>query len=320
MLRTSLTALAAWIALAAAPAALLAGDIHVPDANPAKGSTIGIPWGLAEVRYQALVTSARMGGQKLKITDLAFAPATSGVFQASQLEIRMAHHTAQNLSVTYDNNLSLNRTTVYSGPIVWTFQAGQWIDIGLNAPFAYNGTDNLVVEVRFVNGQNGPSCYAGTIPTFFSSGTGAYHATQTGNVLLRAAPKMRFHYNRTEVIGSGSTAPGGVVDFTLRSPDDVGLTYQVGTSLGVGPIPIDTRSLSLSPDALLVASVGGTLPMVFEAYAGRLDTTGNGLARLHLPNLAALKGVRLHTAFLTLSSTAPSGVANIADTFTFTIQ
>jgi len=306
-----------WLGALAAGAS--AGDIHVPDANPAKGSTASIPWGQTEVRYQAYVPSSSLGGKKVKISDLAFAPAVAGTFQAQQIEIRMAH-TTQAFAIVFDNNLAKNKTTLYSGPILWKFTAGQWNDLGLTTPFVYNGTDHLVIEVRFKGGQGGPRCYAGVIQTFFASGPGAYQATQPGNVLLRAAPKMRLHFNETEIIGTGSTAPGGTVELALRSPPDAGLVYQVGTSLGVGPIPVDARVLRLSPDPLLVASVGGSLPSVFEGYAGRLDATGQGKARLHIPSLPVLKGVRLHSAFLTLDGAAPSGVRNISDTFTFTIQ
>lgn len=306
-----------WIGALTAGAS--AGDIHVPDPNPAKGSTASIPWGQTEVRYQAYVPSSALGGKKVKFSDLAFAPAVAGTFQAQQLEIRMAH-TTQAFGINFNNNLSKNTTTVYSGPILWKFTAGTWNDLGLTAPFAYNGTDHLVIDVRFKGGQGGPRCYAGIIQTYFAVGPGSYNAVQPGNVLLRVAPKMRLHYNETEIIGSGSTAPGGTVDLTLKSPADAGRVYQVGTSLGLGPIPIDTRRLRLSPDAILVASVGGSLPMVFEGYTGRLDATGQGRARLHIPNLPVLKGVRLHSAFLTLDGAAPSGVKNISDPFTFTIQ
>ena len=119
--------------------------------------------------------------------------------------------------------------------------------------------------------------------------------------------------------GSGSGAPGTTIDFTLSSPTDAGLPYQMGSSQGNGPIPIDTRSLGLSPDSLLLLSVGGLVPSIFKDYAGLLDAKGAAAAKLNIPNDPVLKGIRIYTAFLTLSASAPSGVSSISNTFLFTI-
>jgi len=122
------------------------------------------------------------------------------------------------------------------------------------------------------------------------------------------------------IVGSGSGLPGTTISFTLFSPSDAGLPYQVGSSFGNGPIPIDTRKLELSADALLVLSVGGMLPTVFQGYAGLLDGQGNGAAKLNIPNIPQLKGLRVYTAFLTLKGSAPSGVSSISTSFLFTVQ
>ena len=122
------------------------------------------------------------------------------------------------------------------------------------------------------------------------------------------------------LVGSGSGAPGTHVDFALSAAGDAGLSYQMGSSFGNGPIPIDSRKLELSPDNLLVLSVSGTLPAIFNNYTGVLDASGAAAARLDIPNLPVLKGLRIYTAFVTLKATAPSGIASISNTFMFTIQ
>jgi len=122
------------------------------------------------------------------------------------------------------------------------------------------------------------------------------------------------------IVGSGSGLPGTTITFTLMATSDAGLPYQMGSSLGNGPIPIDTRQLGLSPDTLLVLSVSNALPSIFQNYIGLLDATGMATAKLNIPNIPALKGVRIYTAFLTLKGTAPSGVQSISNSFLFTIQ
>jgi len=147
-----------------------------------------------------------------------------------------------------------------------------------------------------------------------------YNATQQSGQSGQSGIKTRFTVSRTIITGSGNPKPGSTVTFDLFGVADAGLPYQAGTSLGAGPIPIDTRKLGLSPDSVLVASVSGTLPMVFADYAGILDAQGKGKAKLNLPNLSALVGVRLYNAFLTLKQGEPSGVKSISNTYTFTIS
>jgi len=61
-------------------------------------------------------------------------------------------------------------------------------------------------------------------------------------------------------------------------------------------------------------------PGIFQNYAGVLDAQGQAKAAIKIPNLPSLKGIRIYTAFVTLQATAPSGVANISNTFLFSIQ
>ena len=147
---------------------------------------------------------------------------------------------------------------------------------------------------------------------------GTFATQQSGGSAMNGL-KIRFTVDTTTIQGSGVPAPGSTVDLALLSPSNPGLVYRVGTSLGTGPIPIDRRTLGLSPDSVLVASVSGTLPSVFQDYSGNLDASGKGKARLNIPSLPELVGVRLHSAFLALLATAPSGVKSISNTFSFTI-
>jgi hypothetical protein len=124
---------------------------------------------------------------------------------------------------------------------------------------------------------------------------------------------------RSLLQGSGTPRPGGTVALTVIAADSPGLSYQVGSSLGTGPILIGSRKLNLSPDPLLVVSTSGYWPGIFSGYRGVMNSQGRAQAAIHIPNLPALIGVRLHSAFVTLSATAPSGIKRISNTFTFAI-
>jgi len=119
--------------------------------------------------------------------------------------------------------------------------------------------------------------------------------------------------------GSGTIRPGGKVNLALSASDSAGHPYQLGSSFGTGPIPIDTRQLDLNPDDLLRVSAGNLWPWVFSGYKGVIDGNGQAMAAVNIPNLPALKGLRIYTAFVTLDPSAPSGVSGISNTFMFTI-
>ena len=120
--------------------------------------------------------------------------------------------------------------------------------------------------------------------------------------------------------GQGTAKPGSTFNLFLTSANEPSLAYQMGSSFGIGPIPIDTRSLGLSPDALLFLSTGGFLPSVFTNYSGFLDTAGKASASIVIPNIPSLTGIHIYSAFVTLQASAPSGVASISNTFDMQIQ
>ena len=119
--------------------------------------------------------------------------------------------------------------------------------------------------------------------------------------------------------GTGSRRIGETMTLGLDAPGDGNLPYQVGSSLSAGSIPIDTRLLYLGPDVLLVVSVQGLLPGIFSGYAGVLDAGGKASAAIHNPNVAALAGVRIHSAFVTLKPGAPSGLESISSTYYYDV-
>ena len=106
----------------------------------------------------------------------------------------------------------------------------------------------------------------------------------------------------------------------MASPGDAGKPYQLASSLGTGPIPLGLRQIGLTPDNLMVITTGGLLPGVFVNFAGLLDAQGNARAQIQIPNLPALKGVRMYNAFVTLDPAAPFGISQISSTVTLSIQ
>ena len=113
---------------------------------------------------------------------------------------------------------------------------------------------------------------------------------------------------------TGAPRVGGTINLSLLATYDPGLSYQVGSSLGTGPIPIDTRQIDLSPDNLLVISTSNLWPWIFSGYQGVIDGKGRATASINIPNIPALIGTRIHTAFVTLDPPSPSGIRSISQT------
>ncbi|MBN2490085.1 MAG: hypothetical protein JXQ29_04465 [Planctomycetes bacterium] len=310
---------AALLAALTVPAA--AGEIHVPDNVPTAGACNVYPWGSGgEWRFQAIVPTTMMGSRAVRISDLGFASCYSGTFTATNCEIRLAHLT-QAHTTSFQTNLEKDVTQVFNGALTFPYVANQWANVGLTSSFDYNGVDTLVVEIRFTGGAGGNSFHRGTnIPRIWASGSGAFSATTATGSDLIGALKMRFTAVDVVLVGSGAPRPGGTVNLDLFSSSDPGLPYQVGSSLGIGPIVLGTRQIDLSVDDLLVVTVGGWLPAVFTGYSGLLDTSGKGRATIHIPNDARLIGARIHSAFVTLDAGAPLGLRSISNQFPFTIQ
>ena len=123
----------------------------------------------------------------------------------------------------------------------------------------------------------------------------------------------------TRLQGTGTPRPGFTVNLALEAINDAARPYQLASSLGMGPIPIGNRQIGLSADDLLVVTVGNFWPWIFSGYRGVLDAKGEAQAAIHIPNVPALIGLRIHSAFVTLDPTAPWGIRSISDTETFTI-
>jgi len=147
---------------------------------------------------------------------------------------------------------------------------------------------------------------------------GAYYADDAGTV---SRVEVHVSVSPARVSGPDTAAPGTTARFVLSAPSDKELAYQMGSSLGNGPILLGSRTLGLSPDSLLLLSVSGLLPSVFQSYGGIIaKASGGAAASLAVPNVPALRGLHIHSAFVTLSASAPFGVASISNSHVLEIR
>ena len=91
-----------------------------------------------------------MGNTARLLSSMAFY-AASGSGNFGNMSIFLAHTSATNLSTTFANNYSGNHPTevFFSASLPLNSTPPGWKPIILDTPFAYNGTDNLLIEIRW---------------------------------------------------------------------------------------------------------------------------------------------------------------------------
>lgn len=203
-------------------------------------------------------------------------------------------------------------------PTAVSYKAGEWVGI-----LAACG-DATIMHNSYSPAGPFQSTVLGQPTTLFrlnsqtnivtTQGNGPYSEYDVGEM-----GRVEIYVSGTLLQGSGPGTIGTTMNLGLSAPNDVGLPYVMASSLGTGPTPIDTRALNLTLDALFAASVGGTLPTVFVNYAGTIGASGGSSGALAIPAIPALKGIIIHSAFVTFAASAPSGVQSISNTFSFTI-
>ena len=326
-MKTSIVAVALAALLAGTAAA---GEIYIPDNNPASGSAGSNSWPFntySAWRYHLLIPAQMLGGKPFRVKEVsvAFSGSKSG-WSASQFQLRMAHTLQTTLSMTFATNLASGAVALIDGPITFNAVASTWTPLGITNGFNYDGKSGLVLEVRYIrNTTSGVTVWTDNRMCRCYTHTGNSNDPYNATTAITPTPgalmgmKVRLTTVDTQIFGSGTGRIGTTLTLVLLSPPDGGLPYQVGTSLGNGPTPIGNRQIGLSLDDLLVVSVGGFLPAIFQSYAGNLDASGQGTAKMVVPNNAGLVGIRLHSAFVTLKNGAPFHIESISDTFTFTV-
>ena len=191
-----------------------------------------------------------------------------------------------------------------------------------------NAQGSGLVFCGYIGGAAGDQGYGIALDTIGNAYVTGNTWSSQPSFPVKAGPDLTFNgvhdafvakVGMTTLQGSGAPRPGGTVSLQLSAPGDAALPYQVGSSLGTGPIPIGKRQLGLSPDDLLVVSAMGYWPWVFSSYRGAIDSMGQAKATINIPNIPALIGQKIHTAFVTQDPQAPSGIRSISNTFSFTI-
>jgi len=113
---------------------------------------------------------------------------------------------------------------------------------------------------------------------------------------LQAVTGATVYGNRPLLLDTtGGVRPGGTVSVDLSFPHlkAPGAFYFLAASLGLRPgIRLGGDWLDLRYDLLFFVSVNGLAPAIFQDFQGKLDAGGAARARVAIPALSALEGLR----------------------------
>ncbi len=139
------------------------GTMDVPTSAAPTGAWTGedgFPFKLVAGKRQYLYLASELGSAG-SITKLAcrLFPTTSTAATYPNYEVVMGHTTATALGATYAANMT-DGTTVFSGSVAVPagLRRGDWVEIPLSTPFAYNGRDHLVVQIAGDAGPESNTC------------------------------------------------------------------------------------------------------------------------------------------------------------------
>ncbi len=121
---------------------------------------------------------------------------------------------------------------------------------------------------------------------------------------------------------SGTVTPGATVNFNLFSYNQGGYPYIFGIAAGNNPgfsLP-DGRVIPINNDPLLQFALQTPANGIYNPYGTLAGFLANAVVPVTLPNVPFLVGQEFHAAFITLNSSAPSGVAAISCGVQLTVQ
>jgi hypothetical protein len=308
-----------------APASGLTHWLAPGGSAPHLGSGDAVPFSTSfqsEIRFQLVIPQPLLLSRPALLTDVSFAPVTSGSINMGDMVFSIGHAT----SAVPSCNLAANSNDLaiqHRGQYTYNFTADTWSSFGIPCAFAYDGVSPLLIELQWRNATGAGASFrtadAGTVQRAYNRLVGGFNATQCSHPVSDGI-RVLLTFSQSTVKLGGNPVPGRLLPMTFCSPTDPDRTYYAAASFATAPRlplpPPDLRTVELALDPLFLISLGD--PVTFPGFAGVLDGFGNATAGVQLPS-GLPAGLGFHVAFLTLDPLFPSGVRTISLTRTVTL-
>ncbi|MBM4062762.1 MAG: hypothetical protein FJ265_16955 [Planctomycetes bacterium] len=262
--------------------------------------------------YQTILRREDLGAAGT-IHGLAFSAGSTGRHWNRDLRVRMSHVPAgHTMSTTFATNLPTPITVLNASNYTWHVTANTWTEIGLQTPFVYNGTSDVVVEVYALANHNTANAgfHRGGEQRLYAYGWlfGAPPATGT---LGNAASRMRVNFNCAVGTEFG-TSCGPLAATHVGTPNRGAFAhYSLANApaaapaiIGLGFAPIN-GGLSLTSYGFTNCYQWHDLPTTLFML-----TSGSGTAThsISIPNSATYDGLKIYGQWFVLDGTQPGGL------------
>ncbi|MCA8974002.1 MAG: hypothetical protein KDC98_04735 [Planctomycetes bacterium] len=278
-------------------------------------------------KYQTILRCQELGGPGT-ITGLAFNSRGTGTHYNRWLRIRMTHKPAgYNLSTNFNTNISGYTTVLDEFDHSWEVNASGWNEIGLENGFAYNGNQDVVVEI-YARGNhtsvgtvgtfnrdeniNTPRAYAYGFPWSAEPATTADPGL-IGGGRSNHGTKIRVEFECANVGDFGTSCTTAFADAVSTPVAGTSYTFHIHGGppssgafaiLGFSVTPQQQRELSTSGFNGCYAWI----PTVATSFKP-LSAAGFAAHTVSVPNTTAFDGTKIYCYWAALDSNAPGGLA-----------
>jgi len=301
--------------------------VTVPESDPVSPDPAGTVFKSSEARCQWFIPRDMMAAHG-SLVGLTWAGSETGLLGAQDLEVRIAATASTGFGSSFATNIAGAQTVFSAARGDLRLVKGQWHGLPFASAFTYDGTGNLVVEVRYRGGSGGARCYRNTdgtngVKRAIATGAGAYSAA-TASTVDTAAPKLRFLFANATRVKPGAARVGQIMNLTWSAPDFAGKAYLGAAAFDAGPgiqLPgDDTRVVPLNLDPLFVTSLSN--PAIFRGFTGTLSASGEASGQVVIPSIPALAGVGFYLGLVVVDPTAgvPTAIADVGDSARVVIQ
>ncbi len=299
-----------------AASVLHAQNWYVPDNVASAGTCNAIPFGsgvgstFANCKYQTRFTAADLGATVNVITGLGFAGCTTGRVHFDSLEVVLDHiPPSQPTTTTFANNLTPAAVTVLSATnYTWNVTSNAWNEIGLQVPFVYNGTDDVILQITTVGSVAAGSFHRATRERiYWTAASGTAPATGTSG-LAAGKVEISMLMARTASLGDGCLGSNGTPAMGFTGSPQQGTTIQFtlanGVPNGVGVLLAGVSNAAPLPLDLVVLGAPSCYVYTDSTFSTALllDGAGAGASPLVIP--PALVGFRFFAQFAVLDLAA----------------
>ncbi|MBN2492116.1 MAG: hypothetical protein JXQ29_14815 [Planctomycetes bacterium] len=151
----------------------------------------------------------------------------------------------------------------------------------------------------------------------FDAASGAITTLAQLPAIHRVMPMAATVAGSRHLCATGAALPGKTFSMMVSSPNEPRAFYAVAVSLSVGPgIPVGGgRRVFLTPDDLFHYSL--TNSGIFSGFQGVLGGGGEAIAKMSIPSVGALSGLRFFAAVVTIQQ---NQISVISDPLGVTIQ